>query len=181
MFCARCGEQIPEASQICPLCGREANVKLALAPASAAPAPALEPSSTAPVLPIRKDLQGVGGWLLFFCISLVLLGPLAILAETTSSSIDTAGIVLDIARASFGVVVAIFIWRVRPLVFPLLWIYFGIVALIAVLGIIGFALTVDQSEPRDLVVPVRSLIYVVIWVLYFRSSQRVRATFGRNL
>ncbi|HKF23401.1 MAG TPA: DUF2569 family protein [Candidatus Angelobacter sp.] len=184
MFCARCGEQIPDTSDICPVCGREANVKLAVAPASAAPAPALDPSSAAPIIPIRKDLQGVGGWLLFFCIALVILGPVWLLSEVNSAAgSDLLGMVLEIAQIAFGVVVGIFVWNVRQVAFTLLWIYFGVTTVYSLLAIIGsIELTNEgQGEPMTFVYSIRSLIYVVVWFLYFRKSQRVRATFGRNL
>jgi len=185
MFCARCGEQIPDASETCPVCGREASLQLppASAHASFAAAPALAPVSAASP-PIRSDLQGVGGWLLFFCIGLVILGPLVVLREVTSATdSDSSGIVLELARTAFGVVLGILIWNVRQVAFTLLWIYFGLVVVISILGIIGSTALADEGQGNALALmySIRSLIYAVIWFFYFRKSQRVRATFGRNL
>jgi Protein of unknown function (DUF2569) len=185
MFCARCGQQIPDASEICPLCGREANVKLeptgnAMA-AAAAPAVAAEQPGAPSLAPIRKDLQGVGGWLLVFCVGLVLLRPLLVLSQAINApNIDSLDMGLEISLAVFGIVVGIFVWNVRPVAFTLLWTYFALVVVLAILGIIGFAAE-EQSRPQDLMVSVRSLVYVVIWFAYFHSSERVRATFGRNM
>src|SRR5215475_3862915 len=98
MFCARCGQQIPDASEICPLCGREASLKIDSPPATsstltgAAAAPGQiqcpgEPKTIGP--PIRQpDLKGVGGWLLFFCISITFLTPLIMLTSAVNSGFD---------------------------------------------------------------------------------------------
>jgi hypothetical protein len=185
MFCARCGQQIPESSEICPLCGRDASVKLAAPPGvvpEAAAAVALAPSETAPLRPIRKDLQGVGGWLLLFCIGLVVLSPLVTLVLVFNrADTDVLGMVLGFVRAAVGVVAGVFLWNVRPVAFTLLWIYFGIVALLSVLGFVGFVMNAEQATPQDMIVSIRALIYALAWFLYFKKSERVRATFGRNL
>ena len=88
--------------------------------------------------------------------------------------------VLEFLRVAFGIVVGIFVWNVRPVAFTLLWFYFGLVGAFAVLGIIGSALDAEEGA-KGLVVSIRSLGYVFVWFLYFRRSERVRATFGRNL
>ncbi len=84
MFCARCGEQIPDASEICPLCGREATIKLEPRPAVGQTNVAFEPSPSAIPLEASSGIRRskpVGGWLLFFCIVLVILGPVSALVE----------------------------------------------------------------------------------------------------
>jgi len=118
---------------------------------------------------------------------LVIVGPLSALVEVmtlSNNSLDasaiTIGVILDLARAALGVAVGAFVWNVRPFAFTLLWIYFGLVALLGILGIIGFAMA-EQNRPGDLTVSIRSLIYVAIWATYFHRSERVRATFDRNL
>src|SRR5262245_16085730 len=118
MFCARCGQQIPDASELCPLCGREATVKLA-SPASPAPGPAVaaapaqiqwpaEPESiSAPAR--RPDLRGVGGWLLLFCISLTILAPLLMFIRVWGRGFELESM-LDLALAAFGVLVGSMVW-----------------------------------------------------------------------
>lgn len=89
--------------------------------------------------------------------------------------------VLEFSRAAFGMIVGVFVWNKRPVAFTLLWIYFGIVAAFAVLGLIGTVTTAEQGADRGLMLSIRSLVYGFVWFLYFRRSERVRATFGRNL
>jgi len=190
MFCARCGQQIPDASEICPLCGREATLKFDPPPAmvAAAPAPAVapghvrwpdEPATIGP--PMRRpDLKGVGGWLLFFCISLTFLAPLLLVVRAWGGALELEGII-DIALTAFGVIVGIMVWNVHQRAFLLLWIYFGLMALLLVLGIVGSVTAPEAGDPREFVQLVRALGATIIWFLYFRKSDRVQATFGRNL
>lgn len=190
MFCARCGQQIPGASEICPLCGREATLKLDPPPAipAAVPATAVAPGQIQwPVEPAvirppmrRPDLKGVGGWLLFFCISLTLLTPLLTLVIMWSSNFGPEGMI-DLALTAFGVVVGIMIWNVHPRAFLLLWIFFGLMALLLVLGIAASFISSEEQSPNQIVPLFRGLIYIIVWFLYFKKSDRVQATFGRNL
>jgi hypothetical protein len=184
MFCGRCGEQIAEGSEVCPLCGRPANIELQAVAAAqaAAPVASSEPVSVPSFSTAHNNLQGIGGWLLFFCISLVLLSPLANLARIVSlPSGNSSGAALDLSLAVFGIVVGITIWNVRPIAFTLLWVYFGVVVFMALLGLLGSIVSKGEAQASAVTVSIRSLFYVCIWFFYFRRSERVRATFGRNL
>lgn len=190
MFCARCGQQIPDASEICPLCGREANLKVDPPPAMPAAAPAAaaapgqihwpdEPATVGP--PMRRpDLKGVGGWLLFFCISLTFLSPLFMAIRMWGGGFG-AGNMIDIAVAAFGVIVGIMVWTVNQRVFLLLWFFFGLLALLLVLALAGSFVGSQEQNPNEIIVLFRGLIYIIVWFLYFKKSDRVQATFGRNL
>jgi uncharacterized protein DUF2569 len=188
LFCARCGQQIPDATEICPLCGREASIHLNPPPAApapmAAPAPAQikwpnEAETTMP--PARQPrLRGVGGWLLVFCILLTVVAPLAVFVSAWRGGFEADDIV-NIAWAAFGFVVGMMVWNVHRHAFVLLWIYFGLTVLIFALAIISLALADEAAEPRDSILLFRSLIYTVAWFVYFKKSDRVQATFGRNL
>jgi uncharacterized membrane protein YvbJ len=80
MFCARCGQQIPDASEICPQCGREATLIPPSSPSVTTPqlsnssAPNFMPAATLP----RKRKE-VDGWLMFFCILLIVIAPLFVM------------------------------------------------------------------------------------------------------
>ncbi|HKD79678.1 MAG TPA: DUF2569 family protein [Candidatus Angelobacter sp.] len=188
MFCARCGQQIPDAIEICPLCGREATLKID--PSRAAPAPATaaapgqiqwpdEPATIGP--PVRRpDLKGVGGWLLFFCISLTFLSPLFMAIRAWGGGFGVAN-TIDFVVAGFGVLVGIMLWNVNPRAFLLLWIYFGLLALFFVLALAGSFVGSEEQNPNEIVILFRGLVYIIVWFLYFKKSDRVQATFGRNL
>lgn len=188
MFCARCGQQIPDASEICPQCGREATVNLGPPPPAPMSAAAATPGQinwlpepeiiSAPAR--RPDLKGVGGWLLFFCISLTLLGPLLMFIRLWGSGFELESM-LDLALTAFGVLVGTMVWHVHPRAFVLLWIYFGLAAALLVLGIVGAFFSDEVQDPRSVIQMVRALGSITIWCLYFKKSDRVQATFGRNL
>ena len=88
---------------------------------------------------------------------------------------------IDIAVTAFGMIVGIMLWNVHPRAFLLLWIYFGLLALFLVLGIAGSFVGSEEQNPNQFVLLFRGLIYVIIWFSYFKKSDRVQATFGRNL
>jgi hypothetical protein len=188
MFCARCGEQIPDACEICPQCGREANLSPQSGPSAvvqaAFPAPeqigALSSPNFAPaaVLPLKQ--KEVGGWLMFFCILLILVVPIAVMAMAWSGNLGIE-VVFNIAWAAYGVLVGAMLWNVRPRAFLLLWIYFGMTALIVALAVFNLATREDGATTQDSILVFRSIIYSVVWFLYFKRSDRVKATFGRNL
>ena len=187
MFCARCGGQIPDISEMCPLCGREATLNLPPPPplpaAAAAPAPAQirwpddSQQFRAPVR--RPDLEGIGGWLLFFCVSMTVLTPLFILARVGGSGFEVTTII-DLSFSAFGLFVGIMVWTVSAHAFLLLWIYFGLSAALQVLAIVASFLAPEQN-PEQMFQLFRGLILTFVWFLYFKKSDRVQATFGRNL
>src|SRR5262249_7545748 len=161
--------------QLCPLCGREPNIVLQPAPApapAAAPAQGAGDASVASTISVPKDKPSVGGWLLLFCVSQVLLRPLLVLVEVMSQpNPETLEMALDLSLAVLGIVLGIFLWNVRPVAFTLLWIYFGVHVLFAVLGIIGFAVS-DARQNQDLSISIRTLLYTLLWFLYFKNSKR---------
>jgi hypothetical protein len=184
MFCARCGEQIPDASQICPLCGREATLNVPPPPPLPAAAPAVapahiqwpdEPRQIGP--PMRRpDLKGVGGWLLFFCIARTVLSPLL----TAIALADRGFNMIDLAFTGFGVFVGIMVWTVNASAFVLLWIYFALSAALLLLAIAAVALS-GAPNPQILGRLFFALIFTILWFFYFQKSDRVQATFGKNL
>jgi hypothetical protein len=187
MFCARCGKQIPDATEICQLCGREATVKVDPPPPAPKPAAAVygqinwpsEPETRFP--PARNPaLRGVGGWLLFFCIALTILVPLIVFIQAWSADFGME-VLPNIVWAAFGVFVGTVVWNVHPRTFLLLWIYFGVTALLLGLAIVDFILAEEPVDMQIVTVTFRGLMYTVVWFLYFKQSDRVQATFGRNL
>jgi Protein of unknown function (DUF2569) len=174
---------------MCPLCGREANIQLPPPPdisqGGAAVAPAAMSATTPSARPIRKDLQGVGGWLLFFCVSITILTParefnvLRLQLEAAEFHPATLAIV---AITVLGIVTGITLWTKSARAIAMVQVYFLVLGGLALFNL-GVLLTAGGTDDDELLIVshVRTLIYVAIWAAYFRRSERVRATFGRNL
>ncbi len=181
MFCARCGEQIPDASQICPLCGREASLQID----PPVPLPTTSyPRSTALTLPVVGP-NGVGGWLLFFCLGLTIFAPLTILMRTTAGWRFSIPYLFYDVRVLYGMVVGAALWLEKPISLTLLRIYFIIAGAGAILGVLNGAATALQMHESLLLPDFTGAFWAVgiilLWFAYFRKSVRVRNTYGSNL
>jgi hypothetical protein len=149
MFCARCGQQIPDASEICPLCGQQTTLKFE-------PVAATTPAKSAPYdfVAIPQDLgpKGVGGWLLLYCLSLTFLGPILVIAPffffsfsrlhpglVFRSLIRDSYYMIEVTRVLYGVVVGIALWMGRAIALQLLKIYFVFLAVDTLLSFLRLA------------------------------------------
>jgi hypothetical protein len=184
VFCARCGEQIPDASETCPLCGREASLQID----PPAPLPAVShPQSAALTLPAITGLSGVGGWLLVFCIMLTVLAPLAVLFPVVAlRRIPSNYFMPELVRVLYGVIVGIVLWSRQAIALMMLRIYF--VVLVVTLGLAWLRLIAAslQSHTPVFLLPVFApvLTYTggsILWFVYFRKSVRVKNTYGSNV
>jgi hypothetical protein len=72
------------------------------------------------------------------------------------------------------------VWIVNSSAFVLLWIYFGLSALLLLLGIAALVLS-GALGPQQMGQLFWGLAFTIIWFAYFKKSDRVQATFGRNL
>jgi len=88
---------------------------------------------------------------------------------------------LDTAMAALGVVVGVMLWSVNQRAFVFLWIYFGLFLARVALRILSLYVVEESHNIESIGPALRSLIPLVIWFLYFKQSDRVQATFGRNL
>jgi hypothetical protein len=183
VFCARCGQQIPEVSELCPLCGQQTTLKLDPVPATAQ----LHPLYAFVTIPQNLGPRGVGGWLLLYCIGLTICSPLAtFLPISVVYRFMNYQYLLEIIRVIYGTVVGIFLWMKRPVALFLLRIYFIVIAailLLALLRLIALAL-----RPHTALAMVRGVTAIIVqtgfstlWFVYFRKSERVRNTYGVNL
>lgn len=184
MFCARCGQQIPEASVTCPLCGQETTLKLEPVPAPA-PAKAGAPYDFV-TIPQNLGPSGVGGWLFFFCISVTIFGSLVLIGQFLTLHFQNRLAELEAIRLLYGAIVGVFLWIERPIAILLLRIYFGLLAvsyLLAFLNLTSIALA-RHTTPFQIPQFYSVLIaagFSFLWFLYFRKSERVRNTYGRNI
>jgi hypothetical protein len=116
MFCARCGHQIPDATEVCPLCGKEATFHLS--PSESAVQAPMFPAANpvaAPVSqrPIDASLKGVGGWLRAFCVIVAILTPLRLAMSGLDISVAPEKLI-DWGIAVLSVTVGVMIWAVHP-------------------------------------------------------------------
>ena len=142
---------------------------------------------------IGNPLCGVGGWLLLFCVGTAILSPLALLADAAQNPTDPLTVIFDVALAGFSAVVGIALWRVIPHSLGLVRAYFivllGVGLLSLAVGLLSnlgsFALQgrslASPESVETLFGAIRPAIFAVVWWSYFKKSQRVRLTFGRNL
>ena len=150
--------------------------------------------------PARIDYRynGVGGWLMFFIITLVFLGPLG----TCSSlgrydsewgslyqaypfirTIKWINMVLGIGLVCFGVYAGISLWRIRPNAVEIAKTYLVLAALIGT-TLISLPFLAGLPEEANVamlkatpiaILPV--LVYSTVWFLYLTKSKRVATTF----
>ena len=198
MFCARCGQQIAEGTRICPACGGETAIpqQYVAPPTVVAPLPPPIQNSVSSVP------QGVGGWLLFFCISFTILLPLWTLTNLLHGRIGYAWFslmlhdrsihvwfsLIALSRTVFGVVMGIMLWLRNEAAMVLLRIYLVLgVALFlwSIFNLVRAALSFNVSP----LVVLRAnsaglgilLIFLTAAIIYFSTSERVRATYGSKL
>ena len=140
-----------------------------------------------------EEPRGMGGWLLFFTITLTLrglidlfgaLGALAILVDKPGSEL----VLGTFATATLGLGaytawVAFAFWRLKPNAVGLLPAYFGALLgyglIVAILGLAPLAQTPESAKILDSWgrTAFSIVVYVAIWTTYFRKSQRVANTF----
>jgi hypothetical protein len=135
----------------------------------------------------------MGGWLLFFTITLTVralidlfgaLGALAIMVDKPGSEL----VLGTFATATLGLAgytgwVAFAFWRLKPNAVRLLPAYFGALLgyglIVAVLRFVPHAATPEATEILDAWAKTAFsiVVYIAIWTTYFRKSQRVANTF----
>ena len=184
MFCARCGQQIPDASVFCQICGREATLKLS--PASAAPP--VEPRTPYAFVTVPQNLgpSGVGGWLWWYCFNATVLGPLFVFARMSAWHIQDLLYSTEQIRLLYGALVGAFLWMERPIAILLLRAYFIIVGvdfLLTYLRLISLAQARHSALFRvaGFNTTMVAVGIAIAWLIYFRKSERVRNTYGANI
>src|SRR5260370_19602319 len=94
MYCMKCGLGNSDESTFCVSCGQQLQVRmadqssvaifgataLAAAPALSATSDPMHASDVVPISDAEERLKGVKGWLLFFCIVMMVLGPMMTLS-----------------------------------------------------------------------------------------------------
>jgi zinc-ribbon domain len=182
MFCPHCGTQVAATNRYCRSCG--GNLGLPSSRGVGSYAVAGDPQA----IPAAHDaeIRGVGGWLLFFCVILTVLGPIAFVSDISGEHFFLS--VLRGLITIFAVVVGINLWSVSERALGLLRAYFAVAA---VYGLLLLAVTLfsafarpEQNLLESIGRPsfrLLKLAFLAAWYAYFHSSRRVRSTYGSNL
>jgi hypothetical protein len=179
MFCPHCGRNVGLATRFCRFCGGVLKPSVATVGA---------PVSVAGESISGEDprVKGVWGWLLFFCVILTVLAPLATFTDQSSGSWF-----VDLFRwlnAAFALVVGINLWSKGPYALRLLRVYFLVAFTFDVLLLISAIVVPFTGQPEEfgtsfarLALRLVALALLVTWFAYFRVSKRVKLTYGANL
>ncbi len=197
--CLKCGAQNPSDYSFCTVCGASLTPvgspvfvsNTATAFGGAVPsAKNEETASEAQLFPAAEQakdpLRGVGGWLLLFCVSTTVFGPLACAAEILQNPSPLV-VGIDLGLAAFSIYVGVTTWRAQPNALKFVKIYFIVMLVLACLTVMSSLSTnakeIGQQSSSDnpVVIGFRILFGVAIWWSYFAKSKRVKATFGSNL
>jgi hypothetical protein len=187
MYCCACGKPFNQNDQFCAGCGNKFESSQRVSYVSAyraagAPAVNVQPVVGQPpqvLTPELMKLNGVDGWLAWFCGILILLQPIRFLGAAAKAT-DTLTIVLELMLAALSITTGIIIAKRKQAAFLWLKWYFGIIVGLSVVGFLG-SLGDSQQTGAAIIEFVGGALPVIIWALYFRKSKRVLATFGRNL
>jgi hypothetical protein len=189
MFCSNCGGSTDSTANFCSVCG-VAIVALTGSMAnqrtSAAVAPALsvadeavqtEQFATAHAAEMSATPK-IRGWLLYFCLGAILLNPMFLWNEVMESKhlwVQIYDSALLCASLSAGISIVMVSRRAKVFV----RIYFFLLLIIVGLILVR-CLNEGRISHASMVHMLRTTSFVVVWSLYFRSSKRVRETFGEN-
>lgn len=143
-------------------------------------------------------LQGVKGWLLFFCISLTVLNPLAtaigliyglsgagpVLLQYPGLLVVTGlDLLLSVALAALSLYAGVSLWRIRPGALKVARMFLLIGAVYTLVSpfmglLAGLPDAANQVILQDaLQSGGRGVVYPVLWMTYLMRSKRVAATY----
>jgi len=181
LFCQNCGLEHPSYAEVCPRCGQRQPSP------PAAPRVDLALSQTA-----SDDLHGIGGWLLFLCISLTFLVPARqlVIAINAFRNLATSRVSIQAllrlgsvgaiytGLAIFSCVAGVMLWMENPKGVDVAKAYLLVGA---VLPICLFLLLHLAGMHVGLFgVIFGRLVYSVTWFFYLTTSRRVRLTYGTS-
>ncbi len=194
MFCLRCGQEVPASAAFCASCGQPTQQPVAQAASYAPPPPPVQQASAAAYGSARQDLKGVSGGLLFFCLAFTILWPLWTFSQYAMYNfvifrhLTLLGS-LSLLRVALGIVVGIVLWTRSPAAIMLLRIYFAVAGVLTLWSIYNWVQLVARFH-NNVSFPfvqsfvfgfIPSLVFLVAGIIYFATSERVRATYGSKL
>lgn len=183
MFCKACGKEIDQDSKFCSICGKEIS------------------KTRVKGNPQTEDYKnGVGGWLLFFIITIfisILMSSISVyglnLEQTGYSSYDSYIVFISIITVIlmlFGIYVIYSLFKRKNSAISLAKKYLIFRVILPVITFATFGLFAASSIPSDMASEeyqgiilsgVGGIIYVIIWYLYLSKSKRVNATYNSEI
>ncbi len=158
----------------------------------------MAPGANADERALDVDYESVGGWMLFLCISMAVIRPVAgslqIYLEAAAFTwaqasflgrvLFASAVGLELSVITFALVAGISLWRLHPrgvalarafLLVQFLIPGFFLIALTIFVTILGG----DSAALLTIMVPAlaRSFVFGLIWWLYLSRSQRVKRTY----
>ena len=132
----------------------------------------------------EAKLNGIGGWLLFFCVSFTIVSPayfvygfLPISQHQNPSSNNLVDQILGGAMTIYGMVIGTLLWRkVDGIIKRAKW-FLIIYAAEIVLSTI-YDLAIKSYSWGIAVFAIVEIAYLAAWMLYFSNSLRIKRTFG---
>jgi hypothetical protein len=179
LFCQYCGQEHPSLVNVCPRCGH---------PQPPLPTPPRRIVTLSQ--PSTDELRGVEGWLLFLCISLTFIAPVAqvLVAEKAVRNLATARLPVQTALrlgsvvaiyaglAIFSCIAGVMLWMENPKGVKVAKAYLLVGT---VLPISIFLLMHLSGMHVELFrIAFRRLFSSVIWYSYLTISRRVKRTYG---
>ena len=167
MDCPKCGLVNPATARRCD-CGYDFMSKTAQAPY---------------VIKTEHKLCGIDGWLALFCMGAIVDGPLQALNHLGNRPLRV--IIIDIALTLFGFFTGAALYGRRPYALKVTKVFLIAMAALGILGgtlhFAAKAVTVGGLPTVADLTPLGPALFAAIWLAYFKKSERVRVTFGRNI
>jgi len=117
----------------------------------------------------KDSLNDVGGWLLFFIITLTIISPLINIGNVFAEGVGAFEIVSILAEISLFILSGIFLWNKKP---------YAVNFTKIVLFTIGVELLIFSLVSSNFTL-LKGVPYCVIWILYLYNSERVRQVYGK--
>ncbi len=183
MFCEQCGNETKVASRYCWKCGAQLQDESRI-PEAAPFRYSFAGGAEFPAANIQPELNGVSGWLLVFCLQVVVIVPSLILISGVREPVYWEWV--SRVFATFGVVVGTILWSKQPGALTLVRV-FVVASLILKIGRLFTGLTtIDFSKDAavaigEVAIHLTSIAIGILWIGYFHFSKRVKATYGANI
>ena len=134
----------------------------------------------------KSELSGVGGWLAFLCVSLLVFTPLSaareiggVLMDRSMEPVEKAfAIGFVVVLLGFAVLTGIGLVRLwsRAVVIAKGYYFFSMALGLLIL----LSAMLEDSSPADVLIGVQAIVGSAVWLGYLYRSERVRNTYTRN-